>query len=481
MALIAVAADKGSPGVTTAAIALAAVWPRPVLLAECDPAGGDLVYRLPGADGEQLDPRRGLLSLAVAARRGLQPHQVWEHTQRLYGGLDVLTGVTNAEQGSGLHSLWASLGTVLGALPQADVIADCGRIGGDGPHYDLLAQAATVVMITRASFGEVVRLRDRAGALVAGVQRRGRPGARIGVVVIAQHKGFDSTLAEVQKVLGHGTGPASIIGGLAFEPKSADQLSGQWGGKLDRSMLIRTTREIAVHLAGQLPDLAGLGPGAAPAAAPGGWVPPPAPPAARPAHEITQPARTVQPQPSQPQPARPQPARPQPSQPQPSQPQPSQPRAARPLAAPEPSGLLPMDEPPGPSAAPEPSRPLPVHEPSWPQDPLLPPLPPQRPAESPPGRRGRHAEPPGRPGGRPGRPRSGHTGLSPVGSAAPVSEGYLGAPPDRLPDPVREGFPPGSPRDGRAGALPDPELNGYEDLPPGSLPPPGPPGQDGGW
>jgi len=271
MALIAVAADKGSPGVTTASIALAAVWPRPVLLAECDRAGGDLIYRLPGADGEPLDPRRGLLSLAVAARRGLQPHQVWEHTQRLHGGLDVLTGVTNAEQGAGLDALWASLGTVLGALGQADVIADCGRIGADGPHYDLLAQAAAVVMITRASLGEVVRLRDRVGALVAGVQRRGRPGARVSVVVIAQHKRFDSTLAEVRAALGQGNGPASVIGGIAFEPRSADQLSGEWGGKLDRSMLIRTTRQIAGHLAAPLPDLSG---GRVPPQA--GLVPPPA-------------------------------------------------------------------------------------------------------------------------------------------------------------------------------------------------------------
>src|SRR5262245_25103143 len=96
MALIAVAADKGSPGVTTSSVALAAVWPRPVLLAECDPAGGDLIYRLPAASGGQLDVRRGLLSLAVAARRGLQPQQVWEHTQKLHGGLDVLAGVTSA-------------------------------------------------------------------------------------------------------------------------------------------------------------------------------------------------------------------------------------------------------------------------------------------------------------------------------------------------------------------------------------------------
>jgi cellulose biosynthesis protein BcsQ len=100
MALIAVAADKGGPGVTTASVALAAVWPRPVLLAECDPAGGDIVYRLPGAGGTRLDPRRGLLSLAVAARHGLQPDQVWEHVQKLHGGLDVLAGVTTAEQGA---------------------------------------------------------------------------------------------------------------------------------------------------------------------------------------------------------------------------------------------------------------------------------------------------------------------------------------------------------------------------------------------
>ena len=132
MALIAVAADKGSPGVTTTAVALAAIWPRPVLLAECDPAGGDLVYRLPGQDGQRLDPHRGLLSLAVAARRGPQTHQVWPHVQKLRGGLDVLTGVTSAEQGAGLDGLWGSVGAALAGLPEADVIADCGRLGPGG-------------------------------------------------------------------------------------------------------------------------------------------------------------------------------------------------------------------------------------------------------------------------------------------------------------------------------------------------------------
>src|ERR1700735_2175898 len=138
MALIAVAADKGSPGVTTAAIALAAVWPRPVLRAEGAAGGGRRGSRLPGAEGEPLDPRRGLLSLAVAARRGLQPHQVWEHSQKLHGGLDILAGVSGAEQGVGLDLLWGPVGRVLAGVPQADVIADCGRLGLDSPIYDLL-------------------------------------------------------------------------------------------------------------------------------------------------------------------------------------------------------------------------------------------------------------------------------------------------------------------------------------------------------
>ncbi len=260
MALIAIAADKGSPGVTTTSVALAAVWPRPVLLAECDPAGGDIVYRLPGDGGERLDSRRGLLSLAVAARRGLQPHQVWEHVQKLRGGLDVLAGVTSAEHGAGLEALWGPVGAVLAALPQADVIADCGRIGVDGPYYDFLAHAAAVVMITRATLGEVVRLRERVAAVATAVHRRGSPGARAGVVVIADHRHFNSALAEVGQALQQARAPAIVLGGLADEPKSADLLRGEWGGKLDKSLLIRTAREIAAHLAEQLPTDSQPGP-----------------------------------------------------------------------------------------------------------------------------------------------------------------------------------------------------------------------------
>jgi len=269
MALIAIASDKGAPGVTTAALALAAVWPRPVLLAECDPAGGDLVYRFPAGDGGHLDPRRGVLSLAVVARRGMQPQQVWEHTQKLHGGLDVLAGVTNAEQGAGLSLLWGPIGKILAALPQADVIADCGRLGADGPLYDLLAEATTVVLVTKVHVADVIRLRDRAAAFAAAAASRGRRGFGVGVVVVADHKKFRAALGEVQQVLGQAHAPATVLGGIAHDVKGADLLGGEWGGNLDRTLLIKTAREVAQHL------LVGLPPIASPAA--------PRPPATNPA------------------------------------------------------------------------------------------------------------------------------------------------------------------------------------------------------
>ena len=253
MALVAVAADKGAPGVTTASLALAAVWPRPVLLAECDAAGGDLFYRLPGADGRRLDPQRGLLSLAVAARRGIQPHQVWRHTQKLHGGLDILTGLVNAEQAGGLQSLWGQVGKVLAEVPEVDVIADCGRLGADGPFYDMLAHASAVVLIARVTLEDVVRLRDRVIAVGQGLANRRMSGAQIGVVIVADRKHFKRHIAEAGQALAVSGAPARILGGLADEPKTAHMLRGRWSTKLDRSLLIRTAREIAGHIARDVP------------------------------------------------------------------------------------------------------------------------------------------------------------------------------------------------------------------------------------
>jgi hypothetical protein len=305
MALIVIAADKGAPGVTTTALALAAVWPRPVLLAECDPSGGDLVYRFPAAHGGSLDPRRGLVTLAVAARRGLQPGQLWEHTQKMAGGLDVLTGVVNAEQGAGLGTLWGPLGGLFTAMSGGDVIADCGRLGADGPLYDLVAQAAVVLLVTRPNTGDVIRLRDRAAAVSAAASTRGRRGFTSAVAVIADQRNLRATAAEVSQALAQGDVPAGLVGGIADDPKGAELLGGAWGGRLDKTLLIRTARETAQRLAASLPaarDDAGPQPASPQPAPPQPPSPQPAPPqAAQPPYPPAQPYPQQQYPPAQPQ------------------------------------------------------------------------------------------------------------------------------------------------------------------------------------
>ena len=318
MALIALAADKGAPGVTTAAVALGAVWPRPVLVAECDQAGGDLVYRLPAApsddsggrggsrDGGMLNPSRGLLSLAATARRGLRPDQIAEHCQRLVGGLDVLVGLTNAEQAQAMTWLWGPLGRAFAGLAPVDVLADCGRLGAGTPLTDLLREADMVVLFTRATLEQVAHLRERVTAL-AGELRGGPP---IGVVVLADPRDFRASIAEVDRIIAGvrnrlhgrdgaapayagslagaepGPGPAppsvEVLGGLALDPKGAELLSGRWGGRLDRSLLIRSAREVAATLVDRLGPSTPAAP--APAAAPPAGGPPPAapPPSATP-------------------------------------------------------------------------------------------------------------------------------------------------------------------------------------------------------
>ena len=174
MALIALAADKGSPGVTTTAITLAAVWPRRALLAELDPSGGDVALRLRGPRGAPLSPEVGLISLAVGVRRGMRPKQIFEHVQRLDGGLEVVVGLSAGEQGSGLSGLWGPVGELLDMVPGVDVIADCGRLYPGSPAADVLAHARPWCWSPGPTIDAVAHLRARAARGAA--RARPRPG-----------------------------------------------------------------------------------------------------------------------------------------------------------------------------------------------------------------------------------------------------------------------------------------------------------------
>jgi hypothetical protein len=248
MALISVAAAKGSPGVTTTALALGALWPRQVLVAECDAAGADIPLRMPSVDGGVIDPDRGLLSLAAAGRKGMSPELVLAHTQRIIGGLDVLAGVRVAEQAAGMTNVWPVLGAALDSLPGHDVIADLGRIGATTPQSALLRASRMLVLVTTAEPSAVVHLRERLAMLAPTLDPTSPVGTPIAVVVIAPPKHTDA-VDQVRDALQRTEVPMHALWHVAKDEKGAGFFRGHFTGRADRTLLVRSARSVTEQLA----------------------------------------------------------------------------------------------------------------------------------------------------------------------------------------------------------------------------------------
>ncbi|MGD0373538.1 MAG: hypothetical protein ABSB01_02975 [Streptosporangiaceae bacterium] len=229
MSLYALVSAGGSPGVTTSALALTLGWPSQVILAECDPSGGDI---LAGLFAGHLPATKGLAPLALAA--GQSPdaatvalwHQLIELDEER--GRLLLAGVSDPRQGAGLAAAWPVLATALAALP-ADVIADCGRLDAIAPPY-VLTVAAVAVLVMRPSLRQVSRARARVEMLS---QIMGGPD-RVTLLLVGE--GTHSA-REIGNALG-----VAIAGSLPQDRKTAAVLSDGAGGRrgLSARPLIRT-------------------------------------------------------------------------------------------------------------------------------------------------------------------------------------------------------------------------------------------------
>jgi hypothetical protein len=229
--LIAVCSLKGSPGVTTAAVALAGRWPVGVqpIVVECDPAGGDLLARF------RLEQAPGLVSLAAAARRHPGPQLIWQHIQQLPGGLPVVVGPVGAEQArAALAEITAGRPSSLRAAadqPGTVVIADCGRVDPDSPALAVIRSADVMLLLAHA--------RDDQLAHVAGKLHIAGRWARTPCLVLV---GDGYPNSEVSRAL-----RINIMGRIPHDPKGASILCGQsaWRHQLSRTALGRATAGIA--------------------------------------------------------------------------------------------------------------------------------------------------------------------------------------------------------------------------------------------
>jgi len=246
MALYALASAKGSPGTTLTATALAGVWPTDPVLADLDPAGGDLAWRCRTPDGDPIDTDQGLVSLGASVRRGAHEAALEEHLQEVSGGVRVLAGLRSAAQVSGLGAAWGQLPAVFRDF-SLDVIADCGRVVPGSATLPVLHQADAVLFVVRPDVEGVAHLRDRLATLRDQTDLGSVEGAPLGVAVVTSYRDTRSA-PDLQQLLDSEGIPATVLGVVADDPKTANALRGVGYARTARSLLIRSAAELAGRL-----------------------------------------------------------------------------------------------------------------------------------------------------------------------------------------------------------------------------------------
>ena len=240
MTLIACCSLKGSPGVTTAIQAFAEVWPagRGLLIAELDPAGGDLAARL------DLAPEPGLMTLAAAGRRDLNAALVMEHTTDVAPEVAVLLAPPTAGHvRRALDLLGDRLAEALADIDGAEVVVDCGRLdpSGEVPSWATAAERLLVfIEPTAAGVAHAVN----------GLPELARAGCEVSVVLVGEASPASPHLYPTVEVAAALDAP--VAGIVASDDRAAAVFDGRRRGQrvLRRSELLRSARDLTAILLG---------------------------------------------------------------------------------------------------------------------------------------------------------------------------------------------------------------------------------------
>jgi hypothetical protein len=164
--LVAVGSMKGSPGATTFAVVLAAVWPGgPATMLEADCAGGDIGGRCWLADTP------GLAGLASAVRSGRSP--LAEYATPLPCGVPVVVAPASRQAATVAVGLLADA-EVQAWAADLPVVVDVGRLDPGMPSTGLALAADVLLVLTDGGAASLLRLadtrvpRDRSRLLLVG-------------------------------------------------------------------------------------------------------------------------------------------------------------------------------------------------------------------------------------------------------------------------------------------------------------------------
>ena len=246
--LVALASVKGAPGVTSAALALAGVWPRAVVLLEADPTGGDLAYRCSSALGGSVSANKGVVTLAATVRGGVPATDaVLTHSQLLTGGVRLVQGVRSSGQARGLAGLWPRLAEAC-AASEVDVILDLGRLDPTSQTLPLAWAADTVLLVAAASLESVMHLQESLPELLSALNQRGAVPVR--AVLVGPDPSAEQDCADLDDLFSQTARALLPTVALAHDPRALARLEGgeDPAGRLGRSLLLRRARLIAQTL-----------------------------------------------------------------------------------------------------------------------------------------------------------------------------------------------------------------------------------------
>lgn len=198
--LVALVSAKGSPGVTTTGLALAAATSDPSLVVECDPAGGDLECWC-GPLGEP-----GLLGVATDLAHDSPAEVLADRAVGVVPGVSAVVAPTGeAAAMATIVPMVERLGPALATL-EATVLMDCGRWSASHRAAGQVAAASLVAVVCRPTLDSV----EHARAMVESLRRVNRA---VAVVVVGGSRPYGPD--EVGAALG-----APVAGELPWEPRS---------------------------------------------------------------------------------------------------------------------------------------------------------------------------------------------------------------------------------------------------------------------
>lgn len=233
---------KGSPGVTTTALALAMTWPRDVLLVEADPAGGDIMA---GYVRAELASDRGLAHLAISARHDRLAEELAAQVIDLApkgGGTSrlLVPGLTDPAQAPGVDQAWPRLARFFAELagPRAkvprDTILDCGRLTVPYPPVAAFREADVLLLVVRTNLRSASAAAPIVETIRRGLTHQGGDPDRLGLLLI---EAGEYRPGDMSRGLG-----APVVASMPWRDREATTLSDGLGRLGAGSTLLRSAR-----------------------------------------------------------------------------------------------------------------------------------------------------------------------------------------------------------------------------------------------